>query len=162
MTVPKQKPGQSEQVVCTPPEFLDAVRSRFGIIQWDLAALRDNNVVQDGSSYFGPDQRIPEYRDALTQRWWGEGLCWCNPPFGAIGPWVEKAAREQANVLMLLPASVGSEWFALHVHRKAYVLALRKRLKFVGHKDAYPKDLMLVVYGSGLNGFDTWDWSVKP
>ncbi len=158
MTLPDQKPGRSEQTVCTPRDFLDAVENRFGRIQWDCAATRDNGVTHNMLSYFGPDHVNPDNRDGLTALWTSDCLHWCNPPFSKIGPWVEKAASSGANVLMLLPASVGSEWFAAHVHRKAYVLALSPRLTFNGHTDPYPKDLMLLVYGAGLYGFDCWRW----
>ncbi len=40
------------------------------------------------------------------------------------------------------------------------VLGLSPRLTFEGTKDPYPKDLMLSVFGYGMNGFDTWRW--KP
>ena len=38
------------------------------------------------------------------------------------------------------------------------VLGLSPRLTFEGETDAYPKDLMLSVFGFGLHGFDTWRW----
>ena len=70
--------------------------------------------------------------------------------------------------VMLTPASIGTEWFAEHVNRKAMVLGLSPRITFddtppnpkTGKVEAYPKDLMLSVFGMGLNGFDTWQW--KP
>lgn len=56
------------------------------------------------------------------------------------------------------PASIGSNWFAEHVHRRALVLGLNgPRLKFEGSPDPYPKDLMLVCYGESP-GFDVWRW----
>ena len=46
------------------------------------------------------------------------------------------------------------------------VLGLSPRLTFdgmapnpkTGRVDGYPKDLMLSVFGMGLNGFDCWRW----
>ncbi len=46
------------------------------------------------------------------------------------------------------------------------VLGISPRLQFTGTVpnprtgkiDGYPKDLMLSVFGAGLNGFDTWRW----
>lgn len=164
MTVPAQKPGRSEQIVCTPKDFIESVENRFGLLEWDTAATCENSVVRGHLplSYFGPDHENEYNRDGLTASWDAGCLHWCNPPFDNIKAWTAKAAlNPQARVLMLLPASIGSEWFAKCVHGKAYVLALRKRLTFVGHKHAYPKDLMLAVYGFGLTGFEVWDWSKK-
>lgn len=158
MSVPAQRPGKSEQVVRTPRAFLDAVECRFGDIQWDLAATRDNCVAPNSLSYFGPDHVTPDNRDGLAAPWEAGCLHWCNPPFDNIKAWTARAASIGSRVLMLLPASIGSEWFAKHVHGKAYVLALRQRLTFVGHSHPYPKDLMIAVYGFGLTGFDVWRW----
>lgn len=57
---------------------------------------------------------------------------------------------------LLVPASVGSRWFAEHVHGWARVLALSGRLSFDGIAP-FPKDLILAVYGEPP-GFDVWDW----
>ena len=43
--------GSSRQDWGTPPEFLDAVRARFGALDWDLAAHRKNAV---SARYLGP------------------------------------------------------------------------------------------------------------
>lgn len=45
--------------------------------------------------------------DGLSTDWGGERV-YCNPPYSAIGPWVEKAWREAATadlIVMLLPAN---------------------------------------------------------
>jgi hypothetical protein len=39
------------------------------------------------------------------------------------------------------------------------VLALQPRIKFIGAKDVYPKDLALCAYGyGGIHGEDVWAW----
>lgn len=135
--------------------FLDAVEDRFGPIRFDLAALPENAVVPD---FFTPSQ------DSLAQSWEAiTGLAWLNPPFKRIAPWVRKAAMTDYSggliVALLVPASIGSNWFADHVHGKAQVLALRPRLTFVGHKHAFPKDLCLLLYGTHTpKSFDLWKW----
>ena len=58
---------------------------------------------------------------------------------------------------MLVPASVGSCWFADHVFGKALVLPLRPRLVFVGETHPYPKDLMALAW-EGYAGFELWKW----
>lgn len=156
--MPEQRPHRSKQDYGTPPEFLDAVRSRFGPIVADLSATSDNCVVPD---HYGDDDE----GGALVQPWATDflsGNLWLNPPFTDIGRWAEKCACEaplrHGLILLLTPASVGANWFAEHVHDKAMVLAIRPRLTFVGCTDPYPKDLILSVYGMGFRGFDTWRW----
>jgi len=158
--MPVQKPGKSVQEVGTPPEFLDAVERRFGEIAWDLAANGENHVVP---GWCGPGS---EYQpDSLLCDWAGHrpGLLWLNPPYGEIGKWAAKCAEQSAagacRIAFLVPASVGTNWFAAHVDRKALVLFLSPRLTFVGHTQSYPKDLMLAVYGEPP-GYECWRW--KP
>lgn len=148
---------RSEQDVATPPDFMLAVVRRFGPIAHDLAALPENTKAP---SFYSPAE------DSLKQDWTTlEGNLWLNPPFGTIRPWAAKcrASTSQRHrfhrLLMLVPASVGSRWFDMHVHQHSLVLGLLRRVKFVGAAHGYPKDLILVVYG-GFRGFDTWDWLV--
>lgn len=169
MTMPAQRPHRSKQDYQTPPEFVDAVERRFGAIAFDLAANLDNAVRAD--AFYGPGSPIAE--DALAEDWTRHtGTLWLNPEFGKIAPWAAKCAlslatirrnadrvwRADWRVAMLTPASIGTDWFAKHVHRKALVLGISPRLQFVGADDEYPKDLMLSVFGP-TPGFDCWRWS---
>ena len=165
MTMPQQKPGKSEQVVCTPPEFLAAVRKRLGIQQFaiDLAASEGNNVCP---FYFTKET------DSLSpiQPWVlhcgsGKGYGWLNPPFAHLAPWVEKCwmeSRRGAEVALLVPNSPGAKWWNDSVRGKGYVTNLTQRIKFVGHEHPYIKDLALVLYAPYLEGGDcTWRWNAK-
>lgn len=154
--MPVQKPGRSRQDYETPEEFLQAVKGKFGIqdFDWDLAASPENAKA---------DQFVDEEMNSLLLLWRdlpGRNF-WLNPPFKDIASWVEKAAATEwsntRRLFMLLPASVGSCWYASYVEHGALVLALRPRLTFAGANDPYPKDLILVVYGE-WPGFHTWDW----
>lgn len=144
--------GESKQDYETPTDFLNAVSGRFGPIAFDLAASQDNTIVED--NYYD------ESENSLIQPWHELiGTLWLNPPFNRIEPWAHKCAMEAvkgARILFLTPASVDSEWFAMHVWRKALVLAVRPRLSFDG-KQPYPKGVMLSCYGFGV-GFDLWKW----
>jgi phage N-6-adenine-methyltransferase len=156
MTMPVQKPGRSEQSVQTPNDFMEAVVARFGPMAVDLAA--------DASNRKCP-VFLSEEDNSLNVDWHRlDGNLWLNPPFEKIDPWAQKAAFESqlgANVFMLVPASVGSNWYRDFVEPYAYVFAINPRLKFVGHKTCYPKCLVLAYYSSyRLKGFDTWRW--KP
>jgi len=157
MSEPIQKPGRSKQDYGTPWPFIDAVVERFGPLAWDLAADSDNTKA---AQHFDIEQ------DSLKQNWTAlQGNLWLNPPFGDIGPWARKCAEtrtgpgEGRRIFLLTPASIGSCWFAEHVHGKALVLGLSPRLSFDG-KNSYPKDLMLSVYGRPP-GFDVWRWDAK-
>ncbi len=163
-TMPAQRPGTSEQVVCTPRAFL-AVEKRFGRLTFDLAATRENNVTGDPDSFFGPGSHLAN--DALTADWMqiADETCWLNPEHGMIKGargFAHKcrveAACSKIKIVMLIPASVATNWFAEEIHGHALVIPIRPRLTFVGHKDPYPKDLMICAYNLGAPGFEPWDW----
>lgn len=164
MAPPKQKRGHSRQDYGTPWEFITAVVARFGEFVCDLAANASNAKCK---FYFS------EANDSLVRPWaemFPGGNLWLNPEFRDIAPWAEKCAleapRRRGRILLLTPASIGTDWFARHVHGKALVLGLSPRMTFegtppnpkTGKVDPYPKDLMLSVFGQGYCGFDLWRW----
>ena len=154
MTMPAQKPGASRQDYGTPWPFIRAVEQKFGRLVFDLAASYTNKKAPDFYS---------QGDDALRQHWHKlKGLLWLNPPYGNIRPWVQKCAHESmlgANILLLVPAAVGANWFAEHVHDQAVVNFVRPRLVFEGCADPYPKDLILCFYSMGFRGYQTWKWN---
>jgi len=145
---------RSRQDYATPPEFIEAVEARFGALAWDLAASVEN-------------AKAPRHIDVATNsfsaRWYSlGGLLWLNPPYNDITPWVRKCHSESlagAKILALLPASVGSNWYAAYVDGcAARVLFLRPRISFDG-QNPFPKDLMLVAYGTdAAPGVECWKW----
>lgn len=154
--MPEQKPGRSKQDYGTPQEFIDAVTVRFGPLNFDLAADETNAKAQ----FF-----YTENDDSLASPWPMHGNLWLNPPYSDIRPWAEKCACHSrygspffGRILMLVPASIGSNWFADYVHEQAYILALSPRITFEGCETPYPKDCMLACYGGHQHGFDTWRW----
>lgn len=165
MTMPEQKPWRSKQDYATPWSFVRAYEARWGSFDVDLAATSRNAKAQ---RFFSPKQ------DSLRIPWathFGRSvLAWLNPPFERIEPWAEKCAAEAIaasaalglRIVMLTPASVSSDWFAEHVHGRAFVLGVRPRLTFEGELDPYPKDLMLSLFGFGSSGFDVWRWAPDP
>lgn len=151
--------GKSRQDFETPKEFIEAMVKRFGPIAFDLAAS-DNNFKGPSDCWFS------EQNDSLSMPWHDiPGLLFLNPPFRDIEPWAAKCAREavmRANILFLIPASVGSNWFANHVHNKAArVMFLRPRLSFDGIAP-FPKDIILVYYSDPLafkdTAYECWKW----
>lgn len=159
--MPEQKPGRSVQEVGTPREFLDAVETRFGKLDFDLAANDDNSVC--GPFFYGPGSMYSD--DALTTWWGGKPVFhWLNPPYSKIEPWAKKCATDrhpEGRIAFLIPAAVGTNYFATYIHDKALVLFLSPRLTFVGHAQSYPKDLILAVYGE-KPGYECWRWKQGP
>ena len=153
--MPQQKPGRSKQDYCTPPEFLAALKKKLSIqeFDWDLAASKENTVAK---FYYTEEQ------NSLIRPWNVGGWAFCNPPYKHIEPWVEKAVGESENgaqIAMLLPAGVGSNWWNYFVHDLAHVLFLNGRITFVGKEDCYPKDSAILLYTHYIHsGYETWTW----
>jgi site-specific DNA-methyltransferase (adenine-specific) len=94
--------------------------------------------------------------DGLAQDWTDE-RCWMNPPYSALEAWTEKAARESALTVGLLPVRTDLAWFHDHVLAAgAEVRFIRGRLRF-GHGEAplehnAPFASMVVVWGGASVG----------
>lgn len=143
--------GHSRQDWCTPPAFLNAVLRLINAsaFEWDLAATSENRVA---AKFFPPEM------DSLQQNWLIiQDYAWLNPPFYRIEPWVKKAAQTDRDILVLVPASVGSQWWARWVHKVAAVYFIRPRLTFIGASAPYPKDCALLWYGHSP-GYWLWNW----
>ena len=167
MAPPKQKPGLSKQDYSTPCEFIDAVLYKLQIpyFECDLAASEDNTAAQ--MFYSEKDNSLDPKNSWVFG---GHKWCWLNPPFSNIQPWVEKASKEAnkgASIAMLVPASVGSNWWCTWVEPYAYQSYLNGRLCFIpnwkelGFKlpPLYPKDCALLLYTPwGFRGHEIWRW----
>lgn len=151
-TAPRN-PRKTQQVVGTDPKLFGILNFHFGF-SIDLACTVDNQLCPRG---------ITEAEDSLSQEWHklGPGYMWLNPPFNDCRTWAAKCHEESkkgARIVMLTPASVGSNWFRDHVYHVARVRFLTGRLKFVGHDKPFPKDCMISIY-DGINfGIDVWNW----
>lgn len=117
MSEPMQKPGRSKQDYGTPWEFIRAVEGRWGVFSIDLAAWGPANA--KAPAFLTP------LENSLECDWnkYAAVNAWLNPPFGNIGDWAAKCARhllaftrEGGRIILLTPASIGSEWFEAH-HR---------------------------------------------
>lgn len=145
--------GSSSGEYATPPEFIAAVKRKFGVTEfdYDLAASPENTKAK----HF-----FTEEEDSLKQEWPNYGDLWLNPPYAKIAPWAEKCARycfrQKIRIFFLVPAAVGSNWWRDHVHNKAKVRFLNGRISFDG-KAPYPKDCALCVYGIEP-GYEVWSW----
>ncbi len=161
--MPQQKPGESKQDYQTPKAFIKAAEGLLGISRFmcDLAAEEHNTI---SPSFISPEM------DSLSEQWdWEvftkDGWGWLNPPYSKIGPWAEKchlSAQKGAKVALLVPASVGANWYRDFIHNKAYTLFLNGRLAFMPDQPnwLYPKDLILVLFNGWAVGSNVWDWKV--
>jgi phage N-6-adenine-methyltransferase len=168
--MPRQKPGRSRQCYVTPPEFIRAVEARFGVLDFDLAATLKNRITPGC---------FTKRQDALKHLWicktWphlsNEGFLrspkwrfWLNPPYGHLSPWFRKCVKEQSRLttgsfIVLVPASVGSDWFRKYVWNKASVYFLDGRICFIPN-EPYPKDLMVCIYRNvrRVLTVNIWEW----
>ena len=170
-TVPRQKPGKSKQDYRTTPELLLAIEKEFHVEEWDVDLAADPSTAiainhneeaphrAPRALFLGPGSELGENSLAVD---WSQfpGDAWLNPPFARIEPWAEKCATtvRSGRIFLLVPASVGSNWYRDHVDGKAHVVATSPRVIFVGEKQGYIKDLVLAVFSGIRGGFSTWRW----
>ena len=153
--MPVQRRGKSKQDYETPECFFKIVEKYFGVkFDIDLAANEHNTKCK---IFFN------EQQDSLKQNWNCYKNCWLNPPYNNISHWVRKAflsCSTDIQIFILVPASVGSNWFRDYVYQKCDVIFLNGRITFVDEYDPYPKDLMLLRYGNTTykGNFYIWDW----
>jgi phage N-6-adenine-methyltransferase len=105
----------------TPHAILDGLFPEF---EFDLDVCANANNTK-AAVYF------TEEDDGLTQPW--GGVCWMNPPYSNIAPWVEKAWRESLNgstIVALLPAATDTNWFWDWVKGKAEIRFIKGRVQF--------------------------------
>ena len=123
----------------TPDEVLQPLQEHFEGIGLDPCA--NPNALLEARRNI----TLPE--DGLLADWSGHGLVYINPPFSKIKPWVEKAASEGDEVILLLPARTGSVWWQTYVAPADVILFWRGRLTFYGAKDIAPFHCALVYWG---------------
>lgn len=148
--------GVSVQDHGTPQEFLDAVEKRFGTITHDLAAHTENHKAP---FWYGPGGLLEDSLSSATS-WAIPGLLWLNPPFADIAPWAKKCMENahHAEIVFLVPASVGAKWFSRYVGGVADVYLLDGRMSFDG-KNVFPKDCLLGHFHPRADGsIRVWDW----
>ncbi len=95
--------------------------------------------------------------DGLNASWQDYGLVYVNPPYGrAIGPWIDKCAREGAKggaeIIALVPARVDTRWFQKCWEAQA-ICFWRGRLKFLGADQSATFPSALVYWGPRKEGF---------
>lgn len=161
--MPKRNPygynkGSSPTVVETPPELLEACEARWGAFAIDLAAHESNKKA--------PLCITPE-QDSLTAEWPLDVLCWLNPPYDLINPWVRKCSKmieaygNRFECLVLIPARIGSNWYRDHCFGKCETVPLNVRPQFIGYDSGAGVDHMVLRYGGANNSLtmlEPWDY----
>lgn len=171
MSGPSINRAESSGDIWTPWEFIHAIEATFGKIRVDLAA---SDRSRKADVWISPEM------DSLTKDWnatyesYGRnGLMYLNPPYGNIEPWAKKCTKtyednEQVEIMLLVPASIGANWFWNWVWPYATVYSVgrmvfdncfdRKTGKLV--LTVYPKDLILCHYTNTTPSktLQRWPW----
>ena len=125
----------------TPPGLFNDLDEILGF-EIDLAATKENALCKE---FVSPEQDFLSIKspERLTDGW-----AWCNPPYGkrGCGAWVKQILKMRKSVT-LVPASVGTQWFAPVWDLASYVFFIRGRLRFVGAPGPAQFDSCLVIKG---------------
>jgi phage N-6-adenine-methyltransferase len=120
----------------TPQDLFDELDEEFGF-DVDVCATPASAKCQ---------RFFTEADDGLAQDW--VGVCWMNPPYEKIGPWVRKAwesAQAGATVVCLLQASTDTRWW-WRFCRHGEIRFLPGRLRFGGCDHAAPFGSAVVIF----------------
>jgi hypothetical protein len=124
--------GERKQERTTPIAFFEKLHERFHFTM-DGAASEDNAL-------------LPVFSTAqYPQRWEGRRV-FCNPPWGSIAEFVEKAPAAQLAVF-LVPARVNAKWFHRALELGATAEFFCGKLKFDGLEWNSPVDCLLLKFG---------------
>jgi len=129
----------------TPPAVLEPIYEHFGEIGLDPCAAGLEPEPVKAELYYGPRHAR---RDGLIYPWDSHELVYVNPPFSYVAPWVEKAAKEGDEVILLVPCRTGSVWWQTWVAPADVILFWNGRLTFVGAKHTAPFHCALIYWGT--------------
>ena len=134
--------SSKDQTWETPQDLFDKLNSVFNF-ETDVCAVPETAKCD---TYFTPEI------DGLKQEW--EGVCWMNPPYGREQiKWIEKASKENATTVCLIPARPDTKVWHETIFEKAQgICFIKGRLKFGGSKDSAPFPSAIIVFGNYLTG----------
>jgi phage N-6-adenine-methyltransferase len=123
----------------TPKRLFEALNAQFHFTT-DVCADASNAKCL---RYFSQEQ------DGLRQRW--EGMCFCNPPYGAeISLWVQKAFESSlfgTTVVCLLPARTDTRWWQRFIlllpSEDIHFLPGRQRFSESGNSAPFPSAVVI-------------------
>lgn len=140
-----------------------------------LAELRDKGCrdlievlpFAEGNMVFANNDPEAAGIDAFKQDWSkcarGDEILWLNCEFGDCAEWAAECVRQSRNkgvrILLLTPASVGSNWARDIIFPHAEIVTiLSGRISFA-HGAPFPKDCMLSLFtGDAPQDLCIWDW----
>lgn len=124
---PRRAQGDARQRWATPEWLVQAIERQSGLeITLDVCAEQWSRKAPE---WLGPGSPLGE--DALSVRSWWEvasgshapaRALWCNPPFGSIEPWVQRARSEvlralshqqRCGIWLLVPARTWCDWYSV-------------------------------------------------
>ena len=120
----------------TPRDRWDEWNAEFGFTL-DAAATAGNALCAD--FYTMED-------DGLSQEWTGN--VWCNPPYSAVGKWMEKAydtSLTGATCVLLVPARTDTRWWHQWAVR-GEIRFIKGRLKFGSATTSAPFPSALIIF----------------
>jgi phage N-6-adenine-methyltransferase len=125
----------------TPQSLFDALNQEF-CFTLDPCASHENAKV---STYFTKED------DGLLQSWDGH-IVFMNPPFGRdIQKWMEKAYKENATVVCIVPVRTDTRWWHNYCMKADEVRLIDHRLKFVGSGNKAPFPTAIIVFKDRRN-----------
>ena len=151
MTDKSNTPAEFKDAWRTPPEIFHALNAEFCFVL-DAAASAGNSLCR----HF-----ITEQQDTLETPWNDvmpdvPGYAWLNPPYSNVGPFVKKAATENAEhgtgCVMLLNADTSVGWFRTAIETAYEVRFITGgRLAFLSGETGKPvsgnnKGQMLIIW----------------
>lgn len=123
----------------TPEEIFNSLDEEFSFTL-DPCSTEENHKC---------DKYFTKEDDGLKKQWGGDRV-FCNPPYSAIGKWVEKAYRETRNdntlVVLLIPARTDTRYFHDFIYNRAEIRFVKGRLKFGQSKNSAPFPSMVVIF----------------
>jgi len=113
----------------TPEYILMYTEKVVGEIDFDTACDDSNAVAMPITNNYS-------HSDALNAEWFG--VCWCNPPYSNITPWIEKAIASKSITVMLIPSPNGESYYS-ELIKNSHEIAIQGRISFIG-ADGKPKN----------------------
>jgi len=145
---------------CTPPKYVNAVRSFFGEIELDPCS-NDNSIVNAKTEYVLPK------KDGLKESW-DYNTIYVNPPYGidkerktSIRDWTKRCTDANSEygseVLALIPVAVNTRHWKQHIFGRARAVCFLAdtRLKFINGKNdkGAPMACAMVYWGKNYRKF---------
>lgn len=113
----------------TPQYIFDYAQKIVGYISYDTACDSINKLAP-------PVWSGHSHKDALLSAWYD--VCWCNPPYSNIAPWIKKAIASDAITVMLIPSPNGEAYYS-ELIANSHEISIQGRISFIG-ADGKPKN----------------------